>query len=134
MDIKIKRFTFPTSSLSATIASVENEKKIGQLKTFDSLFVDEKIRAILGAVMEPVSKEMVYNFAGVNYAELDGEFKNKVDASFDDQDVEQSVGSEIKYRLNKDARKVLATEIDMESVHGVIADVLFSWWEEKKLQ
>lgn len=111
---------------------MENEKKLGQLKNFNDLDIAEKLRSVLGAVMEPVTKEMAYGFAGVDYTQLDNESRNKVDNVFNDENVEQSGNSEFKYRLNDDARNILATEVDMISVHGAISDVLLAWWNEKK--
>jgi hypothetical protein len=83
----------------------------------------DKIRAILGAVMEPVSKQLAIDLSQIDYDKLNDEAKAKVDAVFSEQDVESSKDGETdKFRLGDKGREKLATAVEMKSVYGTIAD------------
>lgn len=105
-----------------------DQEPVEKLRDFKELDVAEKTRAVLGAVMEPVSREMVFEFAGIDYSALDPESQGRVDDVFNN--VNTTEGG--RYILNDEGRKVLENEVDMKSVHGAIAQVLLAWWEEKK--
>ncbi len=83
----------------------------------------DKIRAILGAVMEPVSKELAISLSQIDYNELEIEEKATVDAVFLGQGVETSkVGETDKFRLGDEEREKLTESVDIKSVHAAIAD------------
>lgn len=90
---------------------------------YTSLGEADKMRAILGAVIEPVSKQLAIDLSGINYGELDDEMKAKVDAVFSEEGVENSKdGETYKFRLGDEGRAKLAGSVEMKSVHKAIAD------------
>jgi hypothetical protein len=94
---------------------------------YEDLNAPEKVRAILGAVMEPVSKSQVVEFSGLDYEELEDEEKAEVDAIFQSEEVDRSgeEGRE-KYVLGTKARQALGTTVDMKTVHGRISDAIIA--------
>lgn len=100
------------------------EKSENPVRTYDTLEQDQKVRAILGAVMEPVSKKFALELSGVDYANLDDDEREKVDAVFGEEGIETSEDESTKYRLNDSGREKLEKSVDMKSVHKQIADNL----------
>jgi hypothetical protein len=98
---------------------------------FSMLSAPEKVHAILGAVYEPVSKELVFNFAGVNVDELDEGTKEQIEALFNnDEVVKVESNGLLKYQLSPDAAEKLGKAVDMVSVHTVIANNLLDFWDK----
>jgi hypothetical protein len=90
---------------------------------YGSLSETDKIRAILGAVMEPVSKQLAIDLSQIDYDKLDDEAKARVDAVFSEQGIESSKDGETdKFRLGDGGREKLAETVEMKSVHKAIAD------------
>jgi len=107
---------------------VDNLEVQQPLRDFKDLNIAEKVRAILGTVEEPVSKDFALKLGGINYKELDETGKKLVDTTFTgDSVVETKTESEQRYMLNEAGRLKLEGEVNMSTVHGVIADVL---WKE----
>lgn len=90
---------------------------------YRSLGEADKMRAILGAVMEPVSKQLALDLSGIQYDQLDDATKAKVDSVFSEEGVETTnVEGVSKYRLGDEGRESLNTAVEMKSVHKAIAD------------
>lgn len=94
--------------------------------TYDQLNIDEKIKALLGVVLEPVSREEVLGFAGIDYDRLGEQQRVAVDAVFASPDVNQTNSQEPLFILNDDAREVLFQAIDSSSVNNRIVNNAFS--------
>ncbi len=95
-------------------------------RDYSSLSEEEKIRAILGAVIEPVSKQFALDLSGIDYDRLNTEMKERINNLFDDDEVKKEiVDGDCKYILNELGRERLAGNIDMRSVHSIIADKLW---------
>jgi len=100
---------------------------------FKSLGNKEKVVAVLGAVEEPVSRDLVLDFSGIDYDRLKQEEKIEVNSAFNEIGVDKTQSEEgEKYILNSEGRLKIDKHIDMTTVHGAIADVLMEWWEETK--
>jgi hypothetical protein len=97
---------------------------------YGSLDEADKMRAILGAVMEPVTKQLAIDLSQIDYDKLDDKTKAKVDAVFSEQGIEISKdgGNEI-FRLGDEGREKLATAVEMKSVHKAIADKMLGDFE-----
>lgn len=94
---------------------------------YSFLTAPDKVRAILGAVMEPVSKQLAIELSQIDYEGLDDEMKAKVDAVFLENDVESTIEEEThKFKLGDNSREKLQESIDMKSVHKVIADKILA--------
>lgn len=93
------------------------------LRPFDQLNKDEKVEAILAAVMKPVSKELALNYAGVDYDSLSELDRQKIDAVFAGYRSE----ADEKYIVGEDRRAELSQSLDIKSVHVKIADNI---WDE----
>lgn len=95
-------------------------------RDFKDLTDSEKIRAILGAVREPVSKNLAIELADVDYGILDEKDKKIIDGIFFENNVEKNVvEGEQRYILNDDGKLKLESETNMYTVHGQIADILW---------
>lgn len=100
---------------------MENASK----RTFDQLNTDEKVKAILGTVYEPVSRELALDFAGVNYDSLSETQQIAIDAVFNSDEVERTEDEDSKYTLSQTGRDALGVEVDITSVHKRIADKMW---------
>ena len=113
------------------MTSIESKEQI-PLREYSSLDDKDKVHAILGAVLEPVSKQFAIGLSGINYEEMDDEQRIKVDSIFTRvgiETTEESVGT--KYRLSDEEREKLSRRVDMKTVHGAMADKL---WGELGLE
>lgn len=90
---------------------------------YTSLGEADRMRAILGAVMEPVSKQLAIDLSGIDYDKIDDETRAKVDAIFSEEGIESSKDGETdKFRLGDEGREKLAGTVEMKSVHKAISD------------
>lgn len=92
------------------------------LRSFDQLNKDEKVEAILSAVMEPVSKELALDFAGIEYSSLSESDREKIDAIFNKY---QSQADD-KYIVDDNRRTELSMSLNLQSVHAKIANNIWA--------
>lgn len=91
---------------------------------FEALPMEEKVKAILGHVEEPVSREFALEMAGINTEELNETEEAKIDTIFNSSDVVTStVNEETRYVLSDQGKAALGN-IDSKSVHKTITDHL----------
>ncbi len=93
-------------------------------RSFNALSHPEKVRAILGTVFEPVSRDQVIEFSGLDYENLGEEERAEVDAVFTEDQVAKTEGE--KYILKDEAKSDLEGAVDIHSVHGQISDVIIN--------
>lgn len=92
--------------------------EISTPRMFDDLNGAEKINAILGTIREPMSKDLALSYSGVDYQGLDDDEKKAIDSVFSSEDVITiTVDNTERYQLSDDAKKRLATSVNMDSVH-----------------
>lgn len=100
-------------------------KENNPLKEYDSLNTDERVYAVLGAVAEPVSKQLAIELSGINYDSLDNEQKAKIASVFNDESLEITEKNSVNlYLLSPEGRAKLGKSVDMKTVHSAIAAVL----------
>jgi len=101
----------------------ENREAVKPRPGFEDLSNPEKVRAILGAVNKPVTRNLALELSRINLNELSDEERGKVEAVFGEEDIEKNkVDDQERYRLSDDARGRIGEKIDMKSVHRVIID------------
>jgi hypothetical protein len=97
--------------------------EVPTIRSFGDLNIAERVHAVLGAVKEPVSRQLALDFSGVNYDELKDDERKAVDSVFSGEEIVTThVEDADRYWLNDDAKTKLATSVDMKSVSGQIAN------------
>jgi len=69
---------------------VSPEKESNQKREFSELTSVEKVAAILGASLEPVSKELAIDLAGIDITSIDEDTKIELEELFDQDYVVKS--------------------------------------------
>jgi len=101
---------------------VNTEKDKSTKLEYSSLSASGKVRAILCAVMEPVTPGGAVELSGVKYDQLDDKEKAEVKAVFSEEDIENVFN--YLFIMNDEGRQRLAETVDMRSVHQAISDQL----------
>lgn len=111
------------------VSRTEGEAKPKATKEFSALTTPEKVKAILAGVREPVSQEMVYDFACIEPPKLTDDEKEAVDAIFHDPRIQHRRNEELhieQYCIDPEKQKEIFQELGIESyaVDLQIADSL----------
>lgn len=69
------------------------------MRQFSKLKPEEKVKAILGGVLEPVTREQALRFAQIDYEKLEDNEKKEVDAVFEECRKKGSEDSENCYHF-----------------------------------
>jgi len=98
----------------------------GKEGIFDSLALSEKVRAVLAAVREPVSRDFALNLAGIELEALSPDQAHAVEAVFDSPDTDESSGEYgSSYRLSETARSLVDKDVLGAANHRITE----SLWE-----
>lgn len=104
------------------------ENTIGTLKPFNDLDEGEKIRAILATVREPVTRDLLFHFAGIDPLALMPEQVTSLDLIISENKAELSADyigpDKFWVPLEKQESSIKDLGVDGKTVHGQIADVL----------
>lgn len=98
------------------------------MRNFKELSDSEKVRAVLATVHEPVTKEMVFDFAGIDTATLQEEQQKELEGLVNSTRVDQPEGyqgpEKYWFPLETQQSVIEGLGIDGKSVHARIAEVL----------
>lgn len=101
-----------------------------QMREFDHLNNPEKVKAVLATVHEPVSRQLAFELASVQFPKLNKGDRQGVEVVFTETVVSLSdPKGRQKFWYPMDRREAVLTEIDVDqrSVESHIADVLISY-------
>ena len=107
-------------------------ENIGAVRPFGDLQDEDRVRAILATVREPVSKEMIFDFAGVDAVSAQSETLMQIESIMAEYKVEQPEGPDKFWvPLEKQEESIKNLGVDWTTVRGQIADIL---WKEIGLE
>lgn len=115
--------------MTETQRTPQDESKHNGTK-FEALSPFDKVRAILSAVMEPVSQDFALELTGIDLEGLPEEEKSKIQSLFgqtmesSDEVVISSKDGTSLYIASDSTRTDMKNRVDMQSVHSKIADKL----------
>lgn len=87
-------------------------------KEFTALTAPNKVKAILAGVREPVSQEMIYDFAGIEPEKLTDKEKDAVTAIFSDPRVQHRRSEEFQeeqYSIDPEKQQEVFQELGIDS-------------------
>ena len=101
-------------------------------RTFDQLDTDEKVRAVLAALHEPLPKSKIFSYAGIDYASLSQHQQDVINQVFSSPDISMSMVRlredmelEEGFELSEGSKQLIAQEIDLESINKRISDQMW---------
>jgi hypothetical protein len=102
---------------------MEGVEKKTTIKVYEDLAEPEKIRAILGNLYEPCTKEQVIELSSIDYESMDEGMREAINNVFSEKEVDTTESEEgKKYILNEKATERLNSSVDKVSVNVAIAD------------
>jgi hypothetical protein len=103
----------------------EHEQK-PPLKSYNELDVSQKLKAVISTIKEPLGKDSILHFAGIDLTTLEDEDKKALEQVFNTTKIDEENKDSEKYWVPLDKQGQVHKElgVDAKTVHGQISDVM----------